>query len=238
MKASAIVVAAGSGLRLGMAQPKALVPLGRDPILYYCLRTLAQVAQISELIISAPPTHLAAVGELAQRAAARLIPTVVSGGAQRQDSVRCAIQRLSPDAELVVIHDAARPFASATLFEACLNAAARVGASLACVPVADTLKEAEGSFVRATRSRQALYQAQTPQAFTRSVLLAAHARAGGDSATDDALLAEQIGQRVEIVMGSPLNFKITTAEDLRLAQALLAGDPELAARFSGADFQT
>jgi 2-C-methyl-D-erythritol 4-phosphate cytidylyltransferase len=221
-----------------MAQPKAFVQLGRYPILYYCLCTLAQVAQLSELIISAPPTHLATTRALAQQTAARLNPVVVGGGAERQDSVRCALERLSPDAELVIIHDAARPFASAALFEACLDAAARTGASLACVPVADTLKQAESSFVVATRSRQALYQAQTPQVFARPVLLAAHARAGAGSATDDAFLAEQLGQRVEIVAGSALNFKITTAEDLRLARAILAGDSELAARFSAADLQS
>lgn len=237
MKAAAIVVAAGNGVRLGMSQPKAFVPLGPYPILYYCLRTLAQVPELSELVISAPASHLEATRELALHAAARLTPTVVSGGAQRRDSVRRGLERLSPAAELVIVHDAARPFASVALFQACLETAARSGASLACIPVADTLKEGADNFVRATRPRQDLYQAQTPQAFTRAVLTAAHGRDAAACATDDAFLAEQLGQQVGIVAGSPLNFKITTAEDLRMAQALLAGDPELAARFSGAGLQ-
>jgi len=226
-----IIVAAGSGTRLGLHEPKAFVPLGPHPILYYSLRTVARLPEIGEIVVTAPRERVDDARALAAAATAGVSTTVLAGGAERRDSVRIGLSQVSANADIVVIHDAARPFAPPEIFRACIEAAARTGAALACVPVADTLKQASGNLVVATRSRQELHQAQTPQAFTRSVLLAAHAQTGIEAATDDAYLVEQMGAQVEIVSGSPLNFKITTADDLRIARALLAGDPRLAAQF-------
>jgi len=158
---------------------------------------------------------------------------LTAGGAERQDSVRIALGLTSAEAELVVVHDAARPFATPAMFAAALDAAARSGGAIAATPLADTLKRvdpvlgsgfAQDRAITATVARANLWLAQTPQAFRRTLLIRAHERALNDHliATDDADLVEQIGGRVEVVDSSTLNFKITTAEDLRLAELVVA----------------
>jgi 2-C-methyl-D-erythritol 4-phosphate cytidylyltransferase len=233
MKVSAIIVAAGSGLRLGQPEPKAFVELGSRPLLYYSLRTLREVETVGEVIIAIPPGKEAAARLAAQHAGLRVPLKLTAGGAERQDSVRIALSLVSAEASVVLVHDAARPFAAAQLFAACIDAVARSGGAIAAIPVADTLKAAEQGVITATRARDGLFAAQTPQAFQRELLRAAHAAGGEPSraATDDAFLLERLGMRVEIVPGSTLNFKITTAEDLRIARALIASDPLLARQF-------
>jgi len=233
MKVSAIIVAAGSGVRLGHSEPKAFVELGSHPLLYYSLRTLRQVEAVAEVIVALPPARESAARIAAQHAGLHVPLKLTPGGAERQDSVRMALSLASPQSSLMLIHDAARPFATAQLFEACIEAAARSGGAIAAIPVADTLKEAVKSTITATRPREGLYAAQTPQAFQRELLLGAHSAASEQQlpATDDAFLVERLGARVEIVPGSALNFKITTPEDLRIARALIASDPLLARQF-------
>ncbi len=231
MTASAIIVAAGSGVRLGRPEPKAFVELGAFPLLYYSMRTLRDVADVIEIVVAIPPGHEAQARSAAARAGLRVAVKLVEGGAERQDSVRIALSLVSADSAVVVVHDAARPFAPASLFRACIEAAGRSGAAIAAIPVADTLKEAAGNLIRATRPRDGLYAAQTPQAFRRELLAAAHSNATAPPATDDAFLLEQLGNPIEIVPGSSLNFKITTPEDLRMAHALIASDRLLASQF-------
>jgi 2-C-methyl-D-erythritol 4-phosphate cytidylyltransferase len=223
MKVSAIVVAAGNGTRLGLQSPKAFVSLAGQALLAYSLRAIGRVAGIDEAIIAAP------IGmELATRAlvaAAMEIPVkITAGGAERQDSVRLALALTSAEAEVVVVHDAARPFATPALFAAAIVAAAHSGAAIAAMPVADTLKRVDSRTILATVARAGLWQAQTPQAFRREILMRAHERATRerDPATDDAELVERIGSRVAVVDGSALNLKITTPDDLRIAEALAA----------------
>jgi 2-C-methyl-D-erythritol 4-phosphate cytidylyltransferase len=138
--------------------------------------------------------------------------------------VRIALAITSAQGEVVVVHDAARPFATAEMFEECLRAAERAGGAIAAVPLADTLKRVDDQrVITATVPRAGLWQAQTPQAFRRSLLISAHERAVKDRtvATDDADLVERIGSRVEIVESTGLNLKITTAADLELAEAVV-----------------
>ncbi len=233
MRVSAIIVAAGSGVRLGHSEPKAFVPLGRHPLLYYSLRTIRDVAPVAEVIVAVPPGKETAAQLAAQRAGLRGPLKLTPGGAERQDSVRMALELASPESGVILVHDAARPFAARELFAGCIAAAARNGGAVAAIAVADTLKETAENLITATRPRQGLFAAQTPQAFKRDLLIAGHraepAQAG--SATDDAFLVERLGTRVEIVPGSPLNFKITTPEDLRIAQALIAADQILSCQF-------
>ncbi len=232
MKASAIIVAAGSGTRLGFEMPKAFVDLGGRSLLSYSLRTIAAVAAIEEAVI-ALPAGMDSRARADIKAAGLEIPVkLTQGGAERQDSVRIALELTSSEAELVVVHDAARPFATPTMFEAALAAAARSGGAIVAAPLADTLKRididdddgagdrARGRIIIATVARAGLWQAQTPQAFRRYLLIRAHRRAvlEGIAATDDAHLVELLGAKVEIVEGSALNFKITTAADLHLAE--------------------
>ena len=232
MKASAIIVAAGSGTRLGFEAPKAFVDLAGCSLLSYSLRTIAAVAAIEEAVI-ALPAGMDSRARADIKAAGLEIPVkLTQGGAERQDSVRIALELTSSEAELVVVHDAARPFATPTMFEAALASAARSGGAIVAAPLADTLKRvdiddddgaddrAHARIIVATVARAGLWQAQTPQAFRRDLLIRAHRRAvlEGIAATDDAHLVELLGAKVEIVEGSALNFKITTAADLHLAE--------------------
>ncbi len=221
---SAIIAAAGSGQRLGHQRAKAFVELGGKPMLFYALRTLAAIPDITEIIITLPTSaegHARAVlGEMKFGLPVKLTP----GGAERQDSVRRALMLVSAESEIVVIHDAARPFATAELFSRCIESAQRWGAAVAGIPVADTLKAVAAGKIIATQPRHGLWQSQTPQAFKRELILRAHASAkAGEQVTDDADLVERLGESVEIVEGSPQNFKITTPGDLEMAEALVRG---------------
>src|SRR5579875_1325427 len=230
MRASAIIVAAGTGVRLGHSEPKAFVQLGTVPLLYYSLRTLRALSAIGEIIVAIPHGKEADARSAAQRAGVDVPLKLVTGGAERQDSVRLALSMVSAESVVILVHDAARPFAAARLFTDCIAAAVRSGGAIAAIPVADTLKEAQHNIVIATRARDGLVAAQTPQAFRCELLIAAHA-AGSTRATDDAFLVEQLGAPIEIVAGSTLNFKITTPDDLRLARALIASDSLLSRQF-------
>jgi 2-C-methyl-D-erythritol 4-phosphate cytidylyltransferase len=224
MRVSAIVVAAGSGARLGASIPKAFVMIGGITLLARTLRTIGSVASIDEVVITVPAGMEPKAREEANAAGVSIPVKIVVGGAERQDSVRIALSFSSATAELVVIHDAARPFATPLMFESCIERAGAIGAAIVAIPLADTLKRVEQETIAATVSRAGLWQAQTPQAFRRQLLIEAHERAALEkiTATDDADLVEQIGGRVVIVEGSPLNLKITTPEDLSLAEAIAA----------------
>lgn len=224
-----VIVAAGQGTRLGGAVPKQYLPLGGVPLLLRALRPFTSHPEVGHTVVvlpaaeaAAPPAWLAAVlgGTL----------TVTAGGAERSESVARGLAALPPACEVVLVHDAARPFVDPALISAVIAVARRGEGAVPAVPVGDTLKEAEtdrpageAPRVRRTVPRDSLYRAQTPQGFPRAVLEAAHARAAvtGGSATDDALLVEQLGVPVRLLPGSARNLKITTEEDLRIAERLL-----------------
>ena len=224
MRTSAIIVAAGSGSRLGVSQPKAFVTLSGRTLLAHSLATVAALEEILEVVVTVPPGMETEARAEARRTGMTIPVKVTEGGSERQDSVRIALSLTSAESDLVVIHDAARPFASPVLFKRCIEAAARSGGAIAAIPVADTLKRVEENLIAATVPRAGLYQAQTPQAFRRRTLIEAHERAhaAGITATDDADLVERLGERVEIVEGSALNLKITTRSDLQIAEAIAA----------------
>jgi 2-C-methyl-D-erythritol 4-phosphate cytidylyltransferase len=228
---SAIIVAAGSGTRLGLDVPKAFVELHGQLLLWYSLRTIRAVAAIEEAIVTVP-AQMEAQARAQVRAAELEIPVkITAGGAERQDSVRIALGLTSAEADLVIVHDAARPFATPAMFTAALEAAERMGGAITATPLADTLKRVgqrvgKDRVIVATVARANLWQAQTPQAFRRDLLMRAHERAVLDRfvATDDADLVERLGATVAVVDGSILNFKITTAADLRLAELVIASN--------------
>ena len=224
MRASAIIVAAGSGTRLGSGEPKAFVKLHGRAMLHYSLATLAALHSITEVVIAIPVGMERKTRDEVARAALEVPVKITPGGIERQDSVRIALALTSAEAEVIVIHDAARPFADAALFRRCLEAAALRGAAIAAIPVSDTLKRVADGVIHATVKRAGLYQAQTPQAFQRRLLVAAHERASRERivATDDADLVEQIGGTVEIIEASALNLKITTKSDLTIAESIAA----------------
>jgi 2-C-methyl-D-erythritol 4-phosphate cytidylyltransferase len=153
--------------------------------------------------------------------------TVVEGGQQRSDSVERALARLKPEADFVCVHDAARPCLCDEWVDRIFQAAEKTGAAIFAIPVSGTLKRVgPGKAIRETVSRQDLWEAQTPQVFRRELLLEAYAKREGLQATDDAQLVERLGHSVTVVPGSPVNIKITTKEDLRLAEQALKALPK------------
>jgi 2-C-methyl-D-erythritol 4-phosphate cytidylyltransferase len=191
-------------------------------MLHYSLRAIAALEQIGEAVVTVPAGMERRARAEVERAGLEIPVKLVAGGAQRQDSVRIALGFTSAESEVVVVHDAARPFATSALCAACIDAAQRADGAIAAIAVADTLKRVESRTITATVSREGLWQAQTPQAFKRAALVEAHDRAIRErwAATDDAELIERCGGRIEVVESSATNLKITTPADLEIAEAL------------------
>jgi len=222
-RTAAVVPAAGRGERLGPGAPKALRQIGGVPMLVHAVRALAAARSVDVVVVAAPPDDVAAVEALLADHDVPAEVSVVPGGATRQDSVRRAVQSLSEDVDVVLVHDAARPLAPVELVDA-VAAAVRAGADavVPVLPVADTVKQVAADRVVATLDRSVLRAVQTPQGFRRAVLAHAHALADGLDSTDDAGLVEAIGTGVATIAGSSEAFKVTRPIDLLLAEALLA----------------
>ncbi len=221
---AAIVVAAGSGERLGAGRPKAFVILAGRPMAAWSLDAVA-AAGIPRAVVAVPPGH-GAVAEEALGGAAGDFPlglAFVEGGAVRSASVRNALAAVG-DADAVAVHDAARPLADAALFTRTLAALADADAAIAAARVTDTIKEAgPDGRVERTHDRSRLWAIQTPQAFRTAVLRRALdvPDAVLAAATDDAWLVERAGGTVRVVESPPANLKVTTPHDLALAESLL-----------------
>jgi 2-C-methyl-D-erythritol 4-phosphate cytidylyltransferase len=224
LTASAIIVAAGSGARLGSSVPKAFVKIGGRTMISYSLDAIRQVSSIGEAVIAVPAGFESAARAEAMAVGLAIPIKITPGGIERQDSVRIALALTSSESDLVIVHDAARPLATPTIFESCLTSAARSGGAIAAIPVADTLKRVADNAIATTVARAGLWQAQTPQAFRRDLLVAAHQRAASEGivATDDADLVERSGARIEVVEASTANIKITTPSDLAIVEAIIA----------------
>ena len=217
--AVALIVAAGRGERLGSDRPKALVSLAGRPMLEWSIETLRAVPGVETIVVALPAD---AVG------AAPAGTVGVAGGAVRSESVRCALLACG-FGDPVIVHDAARPLAPASLFSRALEQLERSSADavIAAARVSDTVKEVgrDGRTVQRTLDRARLWAVQTPQVFRRAALARTLLGAGDDvlaAATDDAWLVERAGGVVEVVESSPSNLKVTTPTDLRLAELLLA----------------
>jgi 2-C-methyl-D-erythritol 4-phosphate cytidylyltransferase len=208
----ALLVAAGSGERLGAMRPKAFVEVAGRPMLEWSVDAL-RAAGIAEIVIALPAGAQAPAGCAGVR-----------GGSTRSASVRAALAAAGAGAGAVVVHDAARPLVQPELFARVLDALAGADCAIAAARVTDTIKEAgaDGA-VAATLDRSRLWAVQTPQAFRRAALEAALAvdEATLGRATDDASLVERAGGTVRLVEASPANFKVTTPHDLRLADMIL-----------------
>jgi 2-C-methyl-D-erythritol 4-phosphate cytidylyltransferase/2-C-methyl-D-erythritol 2,4-cyclodiphosphate synthase len=223
-KACAIIPAAGSGIRMGLPAPKQFLELEGQPILLRTLRVFQESKQIDAIIVVVPGPYCARVEELVQDARLTKVCRVVAGGARRQDSVLAGLEKVPEEVDIVLVHDGVRPFVPPSLIAACLQEAAKSGAAMAGVPVKDTLKRVTGgNMIDKTFSRADIWQAQTPQAARKSLLLEAFQRAAAESytATDEAGLLELLNCPVKVVPGSEKNIKITRAEDLTLARAIL-----------------
>jgi 2-C-methyl-D-erythritol 4-phosphate cytidylyltransferase len=217
--AVAIVLAGGRGERLDTPLPKALVSVGGVPIVARALERVTACDRIAEVVVVAPPGFEERFEALVRPLGAT---TVVGGGVSRQASVRAGLRAVGDRARVIVCHDAARAFASPELFTRVIDALDGWDAAIPVIRVVDTVKRVEGQVVKATEPRSTLALAQTPQAFVPSALLDAHetAEREGIEETDDAALLERAGYRIRAIQGEELNIKITTREDLRLAEVL------------------
>ena len=215
---SAIIAAGGRGVRLGADRPKQLLSVGGRPILQRSVEAFLTSDRVHDIVVALPQELVPAPPGYLRRARVE----VVGGGERRRDSVSNAFARVAARADVVVIHDAARPLVSAALIARTIDAAAEFGAAIAALPARDTVKRADRDrIIVGTLPRDEIYLAQTPQAFRTSVLRDALALAAGADATDEAVLAEQAGHAVHLVDGDPRNLKITTPDDLAMAEALL-----------------
>ncbi len=220
-KAIALVVAAGNGLRVGGEIPKQFLHLAGKPLLRYCLETFLAHPRIAEVRVVINPTYRALYD--AATVGLQLL-SVVDGGATRQASVRLGLESLEASfPDVVLIHDAARPFLDAATIDRTLDALAAHRAALVAVPVVDTLKRADSAFSGVTVDRTGLWRAQTPQGFHFQTILAGHRQLAdsGTEMTDDAAVAEATGQQVILVHGHEDNFKVTTQADLARAERML-----------------
>ncbi len=224
MRTAAIIPAAGSGTRINAGIPKQFLPLGGRPMLARTLEALDRVDGIEVFFLALAPGEFDCYSaEIAPGLRLRKEVVIVEGGPSRQASVQNGLSKAG-GYDIMLIHDAARPFITIETAEAIISEAGRHGAACAAIPVTDTIKKADGSgFISSTVPREGLWAVQTPQAFRRELILRAHARAAQDgfTGTDDASLAERLGERVKIVESSPLNIKITTMEDFIFAESII-----------------
>lgn len=224
----AIVVAGGAGLRMGAPMPKQFLPLGGRPILDRTLAALAASPLVDRIVVALPASIPSAWRESIARYPK--VSAIVDGGAERQDSVRNGLSALPADTELVLVHDGVRPFVSSELIGRVVSAAREHGAAVPVVSVSETVKRwdaTKNSLV--TTDRSVLLRAQTPQGFRASLLVEAYERAAetGFAGTDDASLVESAGHPVASVPGDNRNLKITTPDELRMAEGLIREQPDL-----------
>ncbi|NLP36370.1 MAG: 2-C-methyl-D-erythritol 4-phosphate cytidylyltransferase [Firmicutes bacterium] len=227
MSASVIIAAAGQGRRMQAKINKQYLLLQGRPVVSYALKACLEAACFSQIIVTVAPGE----EDLFRRDV--LLPyfpqtniIVVQGGKERQDSVRNGLEAVAHGIDYVCIHDGARPFAAAELIKKCLGTAKEKGAVVAAVPVKDTIKKVgKNKQVQDTPPREELWAVQTPQVFRRDWLEIAHRKAYQENffATDDAALLEHYGYPVYVEPSTSLNLKLTTPEDLLLAEALMKG---------------
>lgn len=226
-----LMPAAGEGSRLG-GMRKQFRPLGERPLLVQGLLAFEQHPDVGHLVVAVPEEHVREVSDRLQSEGLSKLTAVVSGGESRQASVRHALRAVPAPVEVVLVHDAVRPFVSASQIRRVVEGVREHGAAALAVPVADTLRKAHDDVFGETVSREDLYRMQTPQGFRRAWLEEAHREAAENESpqvTDDVALVQRTDREVQLIRGSRRNFKITTQGDWHLAQQLWSpwtNDPE------------
>ncbi len=223
MTVVALVPGAGLGRRIGPSARKPFFEIGGLPIMAHTLKLLQSITAVTEIIPILRDSDMEDTLALVESYGIGKVRRIASGGAQRQDSVYNGLKLLEDGTDIVLVHDAVRPFASRKMVEEIIQAASMGTGAVPGVPVKDTIKEVDDeNFVASTLQRNRLVAVQTPQAFPCVMLKKAYdqAAAEGFLATDDAALVEHMGERVKIVAGSYENIKITTPGDLVLAESI------------------
>jgi 2-C-methyl-D-erythritol 4-phosphate cytidylyltransferase len=226
VKVAAIVAAAGRGERVGGKEGKQFLALAGVPVLARSLFNAAAVPEVEEIVLVVNAGDIERAGsDIVEAYGLDKVTGVVEGGERRQESVLRALRAISSSADIVIVHDGARPLATPGLFQRVIKVLrdCDCDGTIAAVPAVDTVKEVEGGWVLRTTDRQRLWAVQTPQCFRSQALRDAHERAlrEGIWATDDAALLERYRYRVRVVEGELTNLKITYASDLILAEALM-----------------
>ncbi len=219
---AAIIPAAGSGTRMGAEQPKQFLTLAGKPILVHTVEALYNHPVIDLLIIVVPRSYIPKTNEILSKYKLLDKTEIIAGGIRRQDSVLRGLTHLGDRAELVLIHDGARPLVDNGVIDRWYREAVK-GAAISAIPVVDTLKKGnKNREIEKTINRDSLWQAQTPQGGERQYLLDGFTKAAGRDVTDEAMLFEIAGYPVRLALGSEKNIKITSPEDLMIAENMLA----------------
>jgi 2-C-methyl-D-erythritol 4-phosphate cytidylyltransferase len=228
MSVLAIIPAAGAGLRMGGATPKQFLSLEGVPIFVHTLRKFAACEAIDEIFLGVRPEEMdRASREVVTEHFAKPV-RLVAGGASRQETVARCLEQAPPDTDVVVVHDAVRPFIELALIRQVIDAARKDGAAILGIPSVDTVKKVERQTILGTIPREHIVLAQTPQAFRHALLRRAFDRAlaEGYCGTDESSLVEHEGHNVTVLMGSDRNIKITKPSDLPLARLFIAQERE------------
>jgi len=223
LNVAVIIAAAGNSARMGSGVDKQFVLLAGKPVLWHTLKAFCTVPEVRQVLVTVSPHNQEQVAELLKTTVKDIPWQLVIGGAQRQHSVLNALRQIGETVDIVMVHDGARPFVGRDEIVQSIVAANEFGAAVVAVPAKDTIKVGDsGGCVVKTLERSVLWQIQTPQTFQRELLVQAHEQAAmeGFLATDDAALIERAGGIVKLVRGSYYNFKVTTPEDVLLAEAV------------------
>ncbi len=224
MKTCALIVAAGNSTRFGGSVPKQFREVCGRPLLAWTISRFEKAASVDQIVLVVPEESLLFTSEkVVDRYGFDKVVKIVPGGASRQESVRRGLERLSISTGLVAIHDGARPLTSPGDIDTVINLAAKERAAMLAIKTSDTVKRVEDGYILATLDRQRLYLAQTPQVFQYDLIIAAHRDCAKDETmfTDDASLIESRGFKVRVLEPTTTNLKVTTPEDLIMAEALL-----------------
>lgn len=235
MFVSAIIVAAGKSKRFKSGSSKVILNLNSKPVIAYSLDILNAHPRIKEIIVVSNPENIKKLRRIIKMRKICKTVKFVLGGKERKDSAAAGLKSINPKAEFVLIHDAARPFITSGLVSLLIKEAQKSKAVIVGVPVKATVKRIAGKgkreegygkqeaskFVKETIDRRNLWEVQTPQVFEKDLILEAYRKFGGENVTDDASLVEKLGKPVKIILGSALNIKITTPEDMAIGKAIV-----------------
>jgi len=222
-KSTAIVVASGTGSRMGSEIPKQFIEVMGKPIISYTLNSLSKCSDIDDIIIVTLPEYLVYCKDVVDAFNFKKVSKIVCGGQTRSQSVFNGLNELDDSCDMVVIHDGVRPLIDSDTISKCISAAVRYDCAAVGVRMKDTIKFVDDGFIEGTVDREKLWQIQTPQVFKKDLILSFYKNAdiNSISATDDCALAERAGYKIKIVKGKYENIKITTPQDIFIMKGLL-----------------
>lgn len=226
MKAQAIIPAAGSGIRMGASIPKTLLPINGTPMIVHTLRAFENCATVDGVVLVVHPDHAAEYRRVVEDAGITKVKEYITGGSRRSESVGNGLTYVDANCGIIVVHDGARPLIKPELIDKAVTMCVTDLAVVIGVPVKQTIKKINTNeqVVERTLDREALWEIQTPQVFHKEILVEAYEHAKSLDVTDDASLVEQMGIKVKVMQGDYFNIKITTPEDIAIAEKLLAAE--------------